>query len=232
MNSQLDQLRAACERDLGDPADWPAKFGYPNAYPDSLALCIIDAIYVTGARHLTVEKIVERYRAYRAGQGADADTDGAPELVANVEELGGPHQWAAQIGNRRPTSTTKDAPLRSLALMEAAQGLVALGIRTAEDLRVVAADAELADEAKQVWRSVPGQRSGFTWRYLVMLAELPGADRTVAGYVGRELGADYSERATALLAAVAEAAGWDANALRQAIWRFEARRPHELPSSA
>ncbi len=60
MNTEIEQLRMACERDLGDPTAWPE----PTAYPNSLALCIIDAIYVTGARHLTVEKVVERYRGH------------------------------------------------------------------------------------------------------------------------------------------------------------------------
>ncbi|TDK86504.1 MULTISPECIES: heme peroxidase [Mycolicibacterium] len=227
MNADIERLRAACERDLGDPAGWPT----PVGYPDSLALCIIDAIYAPGARHLTVDSILERYRSYRAGQGGDADTDGAPELLANVEALGGPEQWAAQIGNRRPTSTRKDAPLRSVALTETAQAFVALGIRTTEDLRVIAADPELAREAKRAWCAVPGQRSGFTWRFLLMLAELPGTDPTVAGYVAREVGDDAADTA-GLLAAVAAAAGWHADALHQAIWRFEARRAQELPSSA
>lgn len=228
MNADIDRLRAACERDLGDPAEWPM----PVGYPDSLALCIIDAIYVTGARHLTVDKIIERYRSYRAGQGADADADGAPELLANVEALGGPQQWAAQIGNRRPTSTAKGAPLRSVALTEVAQAFVALGICTTEDLRVIAADPELAKEAKRAWCAVPGQRSGFTWRFLLMLAELPGTDPTVVAYVAREAGADGLEEVAGLLAAVADTAGWNADALRQVIWRFEARRAQELPSSA
>ncbi|WP_020100565.1 hypothetical protein [Mycobacterium sp. 360MFTsu5.1] len=227
MNADIERLRAACERDLGDPAGWPT----PVGYPDSLALCIIDAIYAPGARHLTVDSIVERYRSYRAGQGGDADTDGAPELLANVEALGGPEQWAAQIGNRRPTSTRKDAPLRSVALTETAQAFVALGIRTTEDLRVIAGDPELAREAKRAWCAVPGQRSGFTWRFLLMLAELPGTDPTVAGYVAREVGDDAADTA-GLLAAVAAAEGWHADALHQAIWRFEARRAQELPSSA
>ena len=228
MNADIEQLRAACERDLGDPASWPMPVGYPN----SLALCIIDAIYATGARHETVDTIIERYRSYRAGQGGDADTDGAPELLANVEALGGPEPWAAQIGNRRPTSTRKDAPLRSVALAEVAQAFIELGIGTAEDLRVIAADPELTKEAKRVWCAVPGQRSGFTWRFLLMLAERPGNDPTVAGYVIREIGEEHAGEVPAILAAVAEAAGWHADALHQAIWRFEARREHGLPSSA
>jgi hypothetical protein len=231
MNTDIDRLRAACDRDLGDPATWPGSVGYPN----SLALCIIDAIYVTGARHLTVEKVVERYRGHRAGQGGDADTDGAPELLANVDELGGPQQWASQIGNRRPTSTGKGAPLRSVALTEVAQALVGLGVRTTVDLRAAALDGERCEQARAAWCAVPGQRSGFTWSYLVMLAQLPStADLSVVGYVDRAVGASNVDDVDELLQAVSDAAGWDATALHHAIWRFESLRPRQrdLPSSA
>ena len=56
--------------------------------------------------------------------------------------------------------------------------------------------------------------------------------RCVAAYVAREIGRDGPIDTAGLLAAVADAAGWHADALHQAIWRFEARRAHELPSSA
>ncbi|MEZ0049767.1 hypothetical protein ABIA30_000757 [Mycobacterium sp. MAA66] len=220
MNTDIERLQAACERDLGDPARWPEPAGYPN----SLALCIIDAIYVTGARHLTVTKVVDRYRDFRAGQGGDADTDGAPELLATVQELGGPDLWASAIGNRRPTSTAKDAPLRSAALTDAARGLAALDIRTTEDLRAVLAESsERGEVAKAAWCAVPGQRSGFTWSYLEMLAQPPDAtaDRTIVSYVARYVGNADSGRTGALLAGVAASAGWDVGALHHAIWRFE-----------
>lgn len=223
MSTEVERLHAACERDFSDPAGWP----HLSAYPNSLALCIIDAIYSTGARHLTVERIVERYRGHRAGQGGDADSDGARALLANIHDLGGPQQWASQIGNRRPTSTAKNAPLRAVALQEAAQSLVGLGIQTAEDLRVSAEDDDRYELAKTAWCSVPGQRSGATWAYLVTLAQIPGitVDRAVAVYVARE--ADTRVHAAALLRAVSERAGWQVGALHHAIWRFESGRPHQ-----
>ncbi|MEX3645405.1 heme peroxidase [Mycolicibacterium porcinum] len=227
MNTEIERLRAACERDLGDPAGWPESVGYPK----SLALCIIDAIYVTGARHLTVENVVERYRSHRAGQGGDADTDGAIELLASVDEFGGPERWASEIGNLRPTSTAKNAPLRAVALVAAATALVELGVETAADLRAVAEDAERRGPARAAWCGVPGQRSGFTWTYLVLLAQLPEVrvDAAVAGYVAREAG---SADAAAALRAAADCAGWDLAALHTALWRFESGRRRDLPSSA
>ncbi|TMS55241.1 heme peroxidase [Mycobacterium sp. DBP42] len=226
-SAEIERLRAACERDLGDPAGWPASVGYPK----SLALCIIDAIYATGARHLTVEKVVERYRSRRADQGGDADTDGAAVLLASVDEFGGPDRWASEIGNRRPTSTAKNAPLRAAALVQAAQALVELGIETTADLRAVAEDAERCGPARAAWCGVTGQRSGFTWTYLVLLAQLPEVrvDVAVADYVAREAGAGDP---AAALRAVSRSAGWDLAALHTALWRFESGRRRELPSYA
>lgn len=174
MSTDTEQSGAVYERDLGSPAAGLI----PASYPHSLALCIIDAVYVAGARHVTVEKIIERYRGFRAGQGCDADVDGVPELLANIDTLGGPQQWASEIGNRRPTSTAKNAPLRSAALAEAAQVLVGLGIRTTEDLRALAQDLQRYERARAAWCSVPGQRSGFTWSHLMKLAHV---DVTVHG---------------------------------------------------
>lgn len=226
MNPDIELLRTAVEHDLGAPALWPTTVGYPN----SLALCIIDAVYVTGARHQGVEKIIERYRRFRGAQGGDADTDGAVELLASVRDVGGPEQWASDIGNRRPTSTSKKAPLRSVAMVALAERLLALGVGTTEELRAATADEARAHLVEATWCAVPGQRSGFTWGYLVMLAQNPdiGVDRTVAAYIARQVG-DGSHVGTAeLLSATAELAGWRSTALHHALWRFETARPWDL----
>jgi hypothetical protein len=218
ITSDLSRLRAACERDLGDPAEWPTPPGYPN----SLALCIIDAIYSTGARHNTVEKVIDRYRQHRRAQGGDPDRDGAVELLRTVEEAGGPDPWASQIGNRRPTSPAPNAPLKSTAVAHAAKSLVTLGITTTTDLRDVS-EAGRLEPARSAWCEIAGQRSGVTWNNLMKLAQLPAesAGRLVVAYVVRELGATSAERVAELVREVADAAGWDARRLDHAIWRFE-----------
>ncbi|CRZ14581.1 heme peroxidase [Mycolicibacterium neworleansense] len=223
MSSDVATLHAACVRDLGDPQRWFS----PRGYPDSLAQCVIDSIYSTGARYATVEKIIARYRGYRAAQGADAETDGVTELLQNIAELGGPDAWASQIGNRRPTSTAAGAPLKSIAIAQAAQVLVALGIRTAHDLRAAVEDEARRAKIKAAWCAVPGQRSGITWEYAQILAQIPGvkADRMVLGYVCRAVGPVDAARAAELVRATAEAGGWGVIELDHAIWRFESGRP-------
>jgi hypothetical protein len=224
--SRVNMLLAACERDLGNPDLWFK----PDGYPESLALCIVDSIYSTGARYSSVLNVAKRYREYRFDQGGNPDTDGADELRATIDELGGPDPWATRIGNRRPTSTAKGAPLKAEAIRQIAAALPSLGIRSAANLRA-AADAEKLDPIKAAWRLAPGQRSGITWNYALMLARIPGvkADRMVIRYVADAIGKKQDpptpKEASELVKQVAELKGWDLIYLDHAIWRKQSRRP-------
>lgn len=230
VDNRVDALARACERDLGDPAEWII----PRAYPKALALCIIDAIYSTGARHVTVENIFDRYGTYRAAQGGDSGQDGAPELLRTFRELGDASEWASAIGNRRPTSSTPGAPLKAQAVKDAASRLVDLGIHAAADLRD-AADSAALDAVKKSWLTVPGQRSGVTWAYVLMLAGVSGvaADRIIARYVARVLDIPVDEVtatvAGELIGDVATRKGWNAVHTEQAIWRLGSKRPVRQP---
>jgi hypothetical protein len=228
MNNETDPaelLLATCTRDLGDPDLWIT----PDGYPNSLALCLIDSIYSTGAHYTSVLNIVRNYRAYRTNQGADANYDGAPELLTTIGELGGPDGWASRIGNRRPTSTARGAPLKSAAIAAAAETLVELGIANTTELRTAATNGQI-DAVKQAWRRVPGQRSGLTWEYALMLAQIPGvkADRMVIRYTARAIGVSEAQlpakRANELVRQVAEVKGWNIIHTDHAIWRFESGR--------
>lgn len=226
MNNQtnVEPLSTACTRDLGDPDLWIQ----PDGYRESLALCIIDSIYSTGAHYSQVVNIVRRYRAYRSARGGDADSDGMPQLLRTMNELGGVQTWSEQIGNRRPTSTHPGAPLKAEAIRQVAESLQSLDLRTTADVRAAAADDGLA-AAKQAWTSAPGQRSGLTWEYALMLAGVPGvkADRMVSRYVARAINQVEvtANEAADLVRAVAERHEWDVIRTDHAIWRFESGRP-------
>jgi hypothetical protein len=227
--TDLAALITACEADLGDPDLWFT----PGGYPDSLALCIIDSIYSTGARYSSVVNTISRYREYRKQRGGDADTDGADELAATITEVGGPDAWAIHIGNRRPTSTKPGAPLKAETIAALATALPEQGVRTTSNLRVAATRPEGLKDVERAWRSTPGQRSGITWDYALMLAQIPGvkADRMVIRYVARAIGAPPEklspERAAQLVTRVAEVKGWNVVHLDHAIWRFESGRPFQ-----
>src|SRR4051794_23242079 len=104
-------------------------------YPESLALCVIDSIQSTGPHYTSVVNVVQRYRRYRAGQGARADADGAEALLATFEELGGAAGWAERIGNQNRTYSRKHAPLKAEGIQQAAERLQVLGIDTGTELR-------------------------------------------------------------------------------------------------
>lgn len=225
-SDRLGRLDAACKRNLGDPDLWFA----PDGYPNSLALCIVDSIYSTGAHYSSVINVVRRYRDDRQDRGGDASTDGASELAGNIDARGGPDAWAIAIGNRRPTSTSPGAPLKADAIYRLANNLVDAGTDTAEAFRSAVANGR-ADELKSLWRSTPGQRSGITWEYALMLLGVPGvkADRMVVRYVARALERptlDMSPvEAAELVRGVAERNDWNVIRTDHAIWRFESGRP-------
>lgn len=222
---RLELLAKRCNADLGDPDLWFR----PDGYPRSLALCIIDSIASTGAHYNSVKNVLRHYIDFRQAQGGDADTDNAGALLDTFDELGGPQEWAAMTNNRKPTSTTKGAPLKAAAIHEAARRLRELGIDSTDDLR--AADADELASAKKAWARVPGQRSGITWNYFLMLAGTPGvkADRMVIRYVADAIGAApenvSATDAAMLVKAVAEKCGHNVTHLDHAIWRFESGRP-------
>ena len=63
---------------------------------------------------------------------------------------------------------------------------------------------------KRVWVSLPGQPSGITWSYFLMLAGTPGvqADRMIIGYTNRVLGLTVTAKeAGSLVGVVADQLG-------------------------
>jgi hypothetical protein len=198
-----------------------------------LALCIIDSIYSTGARYSSVVNVVRRYRDHRTQRGGTPDMDGTDELAANIAELGGPDAWASRIGNRRPTSTTAGAPLKAETIATLTTLLPRHGVRTTADLRRAAVDADALKTVERAWRATPGQRSGITWDYALMLAQIPGvkADRMLIRYVARAIGVRPEglppQRAAEMINRVAEMKTWEVIHLDHAIWRFESGRPHQ-----
>ena len=129
------QLKA-CHKDLADPDLWPA----PDGYPNSLALCMIDAIYSGASHHSSVVKVVGRYRDYRTSEGGNPDTDGTDELADTIRILGGPYAWATAIADHSPTTTDGDVPSKAAAIVTLSKLLPRHWVRTTAHLRSVAAD--------------------------------------------------------------------------------------------
>jgi len=232
VTSPASALASHVRQSLPPPAQWPI----PEGYPDGLALCVIDAIQSLGVRYSSVVNVVTRYTEHRATAGGDALRDGIDELLATFEELGGSEGWAGRIGNKNRTSTAKGAPLKATAILAATRELDATGIPTTTALRALVEDLDELSQVKRRWLSVPGQRSGISWRYLLMLAGVPGVkpDRMIRRALRQALGQDADRLTDAevvdLMNATARELGVDTTHLDHALWRHQSGRSFLPPA--
>ena len=202
----------------------PSGLTWPGGYPDSLALCVIDSIQSIGIHYTNVTNVVARYREQRPSAG----TDGAPELEQSFLDLSGVNGWVEAIGTRHPTSTTPGAPLKASVILEAARLLQDAEVSETATLRDLT-DEELAS-LKSEWLRLPGQRSGISWRYLLMLSGTPGAkpDRMIHKFIADHTSAEPGQLTNADAAQVVETAAARLNisisALDHAMWRHASGR--------
>ncbi len=198
-------------------------------YPNGLALCVIDSIQSTGVTYSSVENVIGRYCDFRRELGRDPYTDGAHDLIATFEDVGGSAAWAGRIGNRNKTSTHAGAPLKAVAVRLAAQAMIDGSVVTAQDLRDAAVDTARLQQIRNSWQKVPGQRSGVTWHCVQMLAGIPGVkpDRMIIRFVADSLGMPHKD-VTAQFAweavhSAAEALDMSPRDLDHGIWQWQRR---------
>jgi hypothetical protein len=218
--ADLELLVARCEGELGPPASWPV----PDGYRDSLALCILDAVWSIGVRYRSVENVVDTYRRLREQDGALPNLDDAAALVDLIERLGGPAAFADAVGNRQRTSTCNGV-LKAEAVSLAAQALVAAVVDAAWQLRE--ADSDQLGRAKSQWRRVPGQRSGVSWRYLLLLTgrQEVKPDPMIMGFVSAARARPTTAAVAAdLVLAAADRMGVEPRVLDHRIWRYQSGR--------
>lgn len=227
----VEQLLAWIDDTIGE-REWVA----PDGYPSSLALCVLDSVWSLGVHYNSVVNVITRYRQLRASTGANADTDGASDLLAAFEAIGDADAVAERLGNRQRTSSNNGV-LKAQAVREVAELLVSHDCESTRDLVSLSEDSERAAELKLEWRKIKGQSSGLSLTYCRMLAGAPDAkaDRMVIAFVEEALEVDDDtadtsgrrvgqEEARRLVAAAAREHGEDATALDHMIWRFQSGR--------
>ena len=223
--SELSLLRDQVLEDLGESdAEWHNPSGYASA-----ALCVLDSIYSTGNHYTGVTRLVDTYCSLRRDEGADPQVDRSTDLVEAVARWGGVDTFVERTGYRWKTSTRSGAPYKAEAALGAAVALQANGLETVDDIRAALSVPSEQEPApiKRAWLALPGQRSGLTWNYFLMLAGVPGvkADRMVTSYVGRALGRKVdAKEAAALVSALADERQVSRTKLDHAIWRKESGR--------
>jgi hypothetical protein len=211
----VDAVVRMCENALGDSATWVA----PSGYPDSLALCTIDAIWSIGIRYSNVKRVIARYRAV----SPDADAHNLDDLLAAVDQAGGTDGWRSSVGTRHRTST-RGGIFKADAVVQAAASLRSCGLNSTTDVR--SATEQTLTEAEAAWRSIRGQRSGISWHYLLLTgAEEVKPDRMICRFIERATGAYPSPpEARALVRAAAAALQVSPRTLDHRIWQRQSGR--------
>lgn len=219
-DTEVDALVDYCAANLGDKTLWTT----PEGYPESLALCVIDAIYSTGSHYSSVVNVINRYRKVRGG------TDGADGLLKSIEDAGGPERWAVDVaGNVKPANTRPGAPLKADVVQQAAQLLTDLAIDTVPDLVAGVSPRPQDSPVHDRWKNLPSQSSGVTFNYLLILAGLPSVkpDRMVLRFLADALheGTAVSrERAVVLIGAAAAKLEVSPRVLDHIVWRAASGR--------
>lgn len=198
----------------------------PPAGYDELGLAVLDAIYSISVRYGSVEAVLQRYRKHRRQEGQEPAHDTAADLVAAIEAAGGPEAFALDVVCNKGRTSTRNGILKAEAVYQAAQVLVKHDVGEAAELRAVV-EAGDADPIKDEWRAIRGQRSGITWRYLLILARTDNVkpDRMILRFLQDTLGRPVSrEEAVTLVTASARELGASAREVDHRIWHATRRQ--------
>ena len=216
-------LAYRCEEFIDDSGK-PLSIGYPG----SLALCILDAIYSTGSHPTAIDNVVYRYIA-RHGR-----VDGAKSLRYSIAAAGGPEVWAREvIHNLKHAHVRPGAMLRAEVVDRATRLMADHGIDTVGDFLAAVDDepstGRHANEVARGWRALPSQRSGISWRNLLMLAgsEHFEIDYRVQGYIREVAGfldVITDEYVLELITATAVFLGVEERVVMQIVWQVSHRR--------
>lgn len=203
------------------------------SYPGSLALCILDALYSTGSHPTAVDNLISRYTDRRGA------TDGAKSLRYSIAASGGPDKWAQEvIHNLRPVNVQPGAMLRAEVVDRATRVMADHSIDTVDDLLAAVGDEPCTgrriNAVARDWRALPSQRSGLSWRNLLMLAgsEHFDIDSTVMSSIVRSAGwypLAYDDYVPELIGATADFLGVEEQEIRRIIWQIARRRLRQNP---
>jgi hypothetical protein len=214
--TDLEQLLAHADV-LGPPHAWEEPLTYL-----SIPLAIIDSVWSIGVNYAGVTNVIARHRSARAAAGRDADADTTSDFLRFISDVGGPVEYSVLVQNRQRTSS-RSGILKAEAVQFEAEVVASAGVETPDDLRDLPRDALKSLRSK--WTStVPGQSSGLSWDYFLMLCAMPGvkADRMVIRFVADALGLEEADiaagRASQLVSDAAQALGVDPRFLDYAIW--------------
>ena len=205
---------------LGPVDTWESQTTY-----GTVPLAAVDAIWSLGVRYDHVLNVIERLGKHAGRHGSDLATLETSDFIALIDATGGPGQLAEHVSNRQRTSA-RSGILKSEAVYRAALILQAEGLERPADLHGLS-ERDLAFVERR-WRyDIPGQSSGLSWTYFLMLLDMPGvkADRMICRFVADALDVPESavppRRAEELVTDAAYALEVDPRHLDFNIWSYQ-----------
>lgn len=173
-------------------------------YYTGLPLCVIDAVYSIGVKYESTANTVRRYcdhfslprlRPRAAELPPIEDQESVEEFRTKMLHYGIERLTTDVFANRQRTSSCNGI-LKAEAVYRFADALTRHGVNYLQDVVEAATDAELEAEI----RSIPGQKSGISFQYFLMLAgsdDLIKPDRMIlrflSGVLGRVVAVDEAQ---------------------------------------
>lgn len=184
-------------------------------YYDSLPQCIIDAVYSIGVRYASTRNTVINYCNNTAitrlsnPLSSPSDTHIVSDLLTNIAAYPTIEDCADCLFENKQKTSTRNGILKADAVKRFATALQNEGVQTLSDIRTASAETILAIES--AIKIIPGQKSGISFSYFLMLSGDDNhmkIDRWLLRFVGDALGvANYhnvSQAYTDLLAVCSE----------------------------
>jgi hypothetical protein len=200
----------------------------PSSYWASLPLCIIDAVWSIRSNYdKIVSPLVRRFAESHGWDGADHSTsplDGSPtvknllDIIERRLKNGDPIEALFRNKNGKPNrqrTSSQSGILKAAAVRYFAGALLISEINQPSDLR----DAAKLTKAEALVKQIPGQGTGITFTYFLMLSgeeKFVKADTHIRRFVSDALGTPWTN-----LVAADRAAGL----LREASRRFAGSFP-------
>jgi hypothetical protein len=212
-------LAEECDRllPLGS-AELGVEYGYR-----SLPECVIDAVYSINAHYSGVRNVVRRYEEHVCGRELTITEFLVLLGSRSADEL------AESFFRNRARTSPRSGILKAEAVVRFAGALQGAGIETRGDVQ-----EPRTSHAQRRVLTIPGQRSGLSWRYFLMLAgaqDLVKPDRMILGFLEDVLDRRFTaDEAQWLLGAASSILAQTypeitPRGLDHQIWRFQRERP-------
>jgi hypothetical protein len=164
---EIDKLVAYIRGTLTDLNAAPTDAAYEYA---SVPLCVIDAVFSIGVRYESTERTVTdfctRHQWQRDGRGKVKEHT-VSEFVRVLEPY--ENRWEAMADNvfrNRQRTSSRSGILKAEATFRFAKALQQFGIETFADVL----KSGLRNDVRQAIKSIPGQGSGLSYAYFLILA--------------------------------------------------------------